>query len=145
MKMIYGGTPVNSMKIKHYEMDTNDCTMEASDLQAGVTGVSKGRKITGTGKCFEFASYGSIYTNVPRSIPTDINIIEVASLNYPVQLSIALNNMNGIDFSTSQNIGSVVVDGQSYSLTAIVSDNKMTISCEKTIKLEIFYGRDNYA
>lgn len=145
MKMMYGGVPIKTVKIKHFEMDTNDCTMEPSDLQAGITGVSKGRKIVGTGKAFEFARYGSVYTNVTTAIPTDINIIEVASLDYPVQLSIALNKMFNVDFSIPQHIGNVVIDGQSYPLTITASNNTMTISCDKTIKLQIFYGRDNYA
>ena len=77
MKMIYGGVPVNSMKLKHYEISTNDCDMVASDLQAGKTAVAKGRKITGTGKSFEFACYGQLDTNAKRYVPANINVVEI--------------------------------------------------------------------
>lgn len=81
--MIYGGVPVNSMKISYYEMDTNDCDMIASDLQAGKTAVARGQKITGTGKSFEFATYGYITTNIPTPIPTNINVIHLGCMEYP--------------------------------------------------------------
>lgn len=144
MKMFYGGVPVNSMKVKHYEVSTNDATLKPSDMQAGVTAYAKGQKVTGTGKSFEFANYGAVYTNVPLVVPTVINIVEISSLNYPVQLSIALSNMKNVDFSSIQTIGSIVIDGTAYPITVVVSNGKMTISCEKTLKLEIFYGKDNY-
>lgn len=144
MKMFYGNVPVDSMKIKHYEISTNDCTAIPSDLQSGVTCVSKGKKITGTGKSFEFANYGELFTNVSTIIPNMINIIEIASLDYPLQISIALIDMQDIDFSVSQTLGNIIIDEISYPINAIVSDNKMTISCDKTIKLQVFFGRDNY-
>lgn len=144
MKMMYNKTPVKTMKVKHYELSTNDATLVASDLQAGVTAYAKGQKVTGTGKSFEFARYGQIYTNVSTLIPATINIIEIASLSYPVQLSVALNDMYTMDFSTLQTIGSIVIDGTTYPLSAVVLDGKLTIACDKTTKLQIFYGKDNY-
>lgn len=141
MKLMLGNTPVKKMMIHN---DTQDATMVASDLQAGVTCYAKGQKVTGTGKCFEFARYGSAFTNVATVIPHTINVITIGSLNYPVQLSASLKDMKNLDFSTSQSIGSVVVDGTSYPISVIVSNGKITISCDKTIKLEIFYGKDNY-
>ena len=141
MKMMYGGTPVKNVLL---HTDSDSATMVASDLQSGVTGFAKGQKITGTGKSFEFARYGSMFTNVQTVIPTNINIIEIASLNNPVQLYIELTDMKDLDFLTSQLIGNVVVDGVAYPITVIVSDNKIKLSCDKTIKLQVFYGRDNY-
>lgn len=144
MKLIYGGVPYNTTKVRHYSVDTNDATCEPSAVQAGLTYYANGKKEVGTGKSFEFANYGFIYTNVSFPVPSIINIVEIASLNYPVQLSVALSDMKNIDFSISQTIGSVVVDGQSYPITVVVSDGEITVSCDKTIKLQIFYGRDNY-
>ena len=85
MKMFYGNTPVKSLNIRHYEMNTNDCDMIASDLQAGKKAVATGQKITGTGKSFEFASYGGWMTNLPLAIPSMINAIQIGSNNYFVR------------------------------------------------------------
>ena len=144
MKMFYGNIPVNSMKIKHYEMNTNSATVQPSDLQTGVTCFGRGKKITGTGKSFEFAQYGYLETNLSRTIPNNINVIEIASLTYPIQLNIALSDMKGIDFTKSQTVANVTVDGVSYPISVQVSNNKLTVSCDKTIKLQVFYGKDNY-
>ena len=144
MKMIYGGTPVKSLKVKHYEMDTNDCTMLASDLQAGKTGVVKGRKITGTGKSFEFAYYGKTTTNMQEFIPTLINVVVITSTAYPIKSLIGFDKMIDLDFVTEQAIGVVIIDGIEYPITIKIEGNILTFNCEKTITLEFFYGRDNY-
>lgn len=144
MKMIYGNTPIKSLNIKHYEMNTNDCDMVASDLQAGKTGVAKGRKITGTGKCFEFANYGVSRTNVSEYIPTSINVVEITSLEYPIKSSIAFSNMINVDFTTEQPIGVVVVDEVEYPITVKAEGYFLTFGCEKTITLQSFYGKDRY-
>ena len=144
MKMIYNGTPMKSLNIKHYEMDTNSCDMVASDLQAGKTAVARGKKITGTGKSFEFAMYGEIETNSPVFSPVVINMIEIASLDYPIKASVALSNMKNLDFSIGQTIGCVVIDSIEYPITAKVDGALLTLSCEKTVALESFYGKDNY-
>lgn len=144
MKMIYNGTPIKSLNIKHYEMDTNSCDMIASDLQAGKTAVARGKKITGTGKSFEFASYATTALNYPIPIPTNINVIELASTTYPVTMAMRLIEIKNVDFSTEKTIGSVMVDSVEYPISMVVSNNIMTISCDKNISLELFYGKDNY-
>lgn len=144
MKMFYGKTPIKSLNIKHYEMDTNSCDMIASDLQAGKTAVARGKKITGTGKSFEFAYYGAMETNLSRIVPCDINVIEIASSDYPIQLNIALSDMKNIDFSINQNVGSVIIDGVSYIITVQMNNGELVVSCDKTITLQLFYGKDNY-
>lgn len=144
MKMLLGNTPVNSLNIHHFEMNTNDCTMVASDLQAGVTAVARGQKITGTGKSFEFAYYGQIETNFPQYIPHNINIVEISSVNNPVQLTVALSQMKNIDFTIEQIIGTVIVNGTEYDISIQAVDNILTLSCEQNISLQIFYGKDNY-
>lgn len=144
MKMFYGSTPIKSMRTHIFDIDSSDATMIASDLQAGVTGYSKGKKITGTGKTFEFASYGRQKTNTMIPLPTNINIIEIACIDYPIQLSIALIDMKNIDFSTEQTIGSVIINGANYPITAKVEYNMLTIACSETVWLQVFYGKDNY-
>lgn len=144
MKMMYGNVPVKSLNIHHFEMDTNDCDMVASDLQAGKTAVARGQKITGTGKCFEFAMYGAMQTNFPTPIPTGINIIEISCLDHPVQLLLPLGEMKNTNFSTSQLIGKIIVDGNEYDITASAEYNLLTITCPQTVWLEVFYGKDNY-
>ena len=144
MKMFYGGAPVKSMKVKHYEMNTNDCSAIPSDLQAGVTCVSKGQKITGTGKSFEFAKYGTMYSNFPIPVDNVINIIEISSTVYPIVMNDTLFNINHLDFSVLQTIGAVIVDGVNYPLSAVVENNILTIVCDKSISLEVFCGKDNY-
>ena len=144
--MIYGGVPIKSLNVHHFEQNTNDATMVASDLQAGITCYARGQKVTGTGKSFEFACYGQIESNDEQIIPIDsINVIQISSLTYPVKLATALSNMKELDFSMGQVIGSVVVDSTDYPLTIIANNNTLVIECGQTIPLEVFYGKDNYA
>lgn len=144
MKLIYGGTPVNSMKIKHYEVSTSDATVQPSDVQAGVTYYARGVKGVGTGKAFEFAWYGAMETNIPNYAPALINIIEITSIDYPIRNLFALNNMKNIDFSIEQTIGVVTIDGAEYPITAKSDGVLLTLSCEKSITLQVFCGRDKY-
>ena len=144
MKMMYNGTQIKSLNVKHYELSSNDCDMIASDLQAGKTAVARGKKITGTGKSFEFATYGALETNSMDFVPTVINVIEITSVDYPVKSSIALYDMKNVDFTIEQNIGSVTVDGVEYPITVNINNSILTLNCEKTIMLQVFMGRDNY-
>lgn len=144
MKMMYNKTPVKSMKVKHYEVSTNDCSAIPSDLQTGVTCVSKGKKITGTGKSFEFAHYGTTRLNLPIPVPEAINVIEIASTEYPVRMLFGVNNIKNIDFSSESAVANVTIDGEEYIVSLTMNNNILTISCEKSISLEIFYGKDNY-
>lgn len=144
MKMYYGNTPVKKVNIKQFDVSTNDATVFPSDLQAGVTCYARGQKITGTGKCFEFATYGAMKTNAFIPVQSGINVIEVSCLNYPTQLILPLSEMKNIDFSTSQLLAKVIVDGDEYDITAKVEYGMLTISCSQTIWLQVFYGKDNY-
>lgn len=141
MKLMLGGTPVKKMMIHN---DTMDATMVASDLQAGVTAYANGQKVTGTGKSFEFASYGAMETNSIEFVPTLINTIEVASINYPIKSSIALYDVKNIDFTVEQNVGTVIINGINYPISVSINNNILTLKCEKTITLEVFLGKDNY-
>lgn len=144
MKMFYGNTPVKSLNINHFEMNTNDCTAIPSDLQAGITCVSKGKKITGTGKCFEFANYGAVFTNIPDFVPTPINVIEIASVEYPIKSLVAFSGMKNMDFSTEQVIGIATIDGVEYPITVKVDGVILTLKCDKEISLQVFVGKDRY-
>lgn len=149
MKMMYNGTPIKSLNVKHYEVSTNDCTMKASDLQAGVTGVARGKKIVGTGKAFSFAFYGDVSTNDPLILPSDLNVsdlnvIEIACGEYPIQHLIQLKNMKDIDFTTNQNVANIVADNNSYQIIVNVTDNVLNINCDKTTTLQVFCGKDEY-
>lgn len=141
MKLMLGGTPVKKMMIHN---DTMDATMVASDMQAGVTAYANGQKITGTGKSFSFAMYGSMFTNEPVIIPSTINIIEIASTSYPIQLKIELSKMKNVDFSTIQSAATVVVNGTQYDIAVNVVNGELNISCDQTIKIQVFYGKDEY-
>lgn len=145
MKLMYGNVPVKALNINYFEQDTNDCDMIASDLQAGKTAVARGQKIVGTGKSFEFASYGSFATNNLDYVPTNINVIHIFSLTSPFQLAISLNDMKHCDFSVPTEVGNIFVDGISYPIYVSVNDNLISITCEQTIELEVFYGKDNYS
>lgn len=144
MKMIYGGTPVKNLNIVKHDVSTNDATVMPSDLQAGVSCYARGQKIVGTGKSFEFATYGGFETNCPLIISNVINVVEIASTIYPVKTTISLSEMKNIDFSTPQVIGNIIVDNVEYPVTATIEDIFLTFYCDKTVTLEIFFGKDNY-
>jgi hypothetical protein len=144
MKMFLGNTPMKSLNIKHFEMDTNDCTMVSSDLQVGVTAVARGQKITGTGKAFSFAFYGDIPTNLPWFIPSDFNVIEIACTEYPIQHIIPFKDMKNTDFSTNQIVAKIIIDNNSYELIVSFADNMLNINCDQFITLQVFCGKDEY-
>ena len=144
MKLAYGSVPVKALNINYFEQDTNDCDMIASDLQAGKTAVARGQKITGTGKAFEFAVYGNWKTNLPAVVPATINVIQIGSLEYAVKTIVPVYESNYVDFTILQEIAEVTIDGRTYPVTASVQNGMLTIFCEQTIDIELFYGKDNY-
>lgn len=144
MKMMYGNVPIKSLNVKHYELDSNSCDMVASDLQAGKTAVAKGRKITGTGKSFEFAQYGNMRTNLPMYVPTTINAITISSLDYPVKTTMSFSDVRNVDFLTEQTIGQITIDGVDCPINIKVENSLLTIVCSNTIWLQVFFGKDNY-
>jgi hypothetical protein len=132
------------MNIHHFEMDTNDCDMIASDLQAGKTAVAKGRKIVGTGKCFKFALYGGWSTNLPDFIRDNINVIHLGCEQYPLRMTVLLQDMKTHDFSVAQKMAEVTVDSVVYPIVVSAQDGMLDIVCDKTIDIELFYGKDEY-
>lgn len=144
MKMIYGGVPYNTLKLKHFEVPTNDATCEPTAVQAGLTYYANGRKQVGTGKSFEFATYGTMPTNNIDYVPSDINTILISSTNAPIQLTVAIDDTNKIDFSNPTEIGKAFIDGVYYPIIVEINNHLLSLVCEKTIMLEIFYGKDNF-
>ena len=143
--MIYNGTPINSMKVKHYEMSTADATLKASDMQAGVTAYAKGKKVTGTGKCFSFAMYGNCASNISFPIPVSvINTINISSDNNNVKLAGKMFDFRNFDFTTSQTIATISVDGIDYDIRFKVENNFITISCDKNVTLQVMFGKDDH-
>ena len=73
-----------------------------------------------------------------------INVIEIASTTCPIRTSLVLSEMKNTDFSLPQIIGNAVVDGVEYPITTTISQGILTLSCEKSVTLQVFYGKDNY-
>jgi hypothetical protein len=144
MKLAYGSVPVKALNINYFEQDTNDCNMIASDLQAGKTAVARGRKIIGTGKAFNFAIYGSTPSNNIIPIPDTINTVVLTSVECPINMNYIIADMATLDFSTAQTVANVIVDGTTYPVTVQYANNILTISCDTTIYLEYFFGKDDY-
>lgn len=144
MKMMYNGTQIKSLNIKHYEIDSNFATVEPSDMQAGKTAVARGKKITGTGKSFEFASYGDSPSNLVLPLPNAINVIQISSIEYPIKQMIAFEPIRNTDFTTTQVIAEVEKDGVCYPINVQVNNNILTLTCELTFNVLLFYGKDNY-
>lgn len=143
--MIYGGVPVNSLKVRHYETSTNDATCEPSAVQAGLTYYANGKKEVGTGKSFEFAIYGGCSSNMIIPIPvTEINTIIISSASYAVQMTNIMQDLREIDFSTAKTVASVIIDNVSYPITFMVSNSTITLTCQQTVTLQVVFGKDRY-
>ena len=144
MKMIYGGVPVNSLKVRHYETSTYDATVSPLDVQVGLTYYANGRKEVGTGKSLEFASYGQFATNQSDFVPSNIKVIHISSTEVPIQLTTEILEMKNQDFANPFEIGMALVNNVKYPILVQDSDHIISITCEQTINLEVFFGKDNY-
>lgn len=144
MKLMLGNVPVKSLNINKFEMDTNDATITASDMQQGMTAYARGGKVVGTGKAFNFASYGKYETNSLVPVPNTINLIGISSLAYPIQTLISLNEMKETDFTSEKTVANVVISEKTYPIQVSVSDGQLKIACSQAISLQVFYGKDDH-
>lgn len=145
MKMIYNGTPIKSLNIKHFEMDTNSATVQPTDLQAGVTCYARGQKVTGTGKAFSFATYGSCPSNQVVPIPvSEINTVIIGADGYAVKMTNTTLELRELDFSTSQEVANVVIDGNDCPIYLQINNNILTITCSQNVILQVMFGKDDY-
>lgn len=141
MKLYLGNTAVKAL---YMHTDTDDADITAPDMQSGMTAYAKGVKLTGTGKCFRFATYGKMETNVATYVPNTINTIVVSSTVYPVKMNMEVTSMKDTNFSAAQKIGTVTVGGVEYAITAQVASNQLTLTCPQSISLQVFYGKDDH-
>lgn len=142
MKMYIGSTKVDRLKL---HTDSDDATLKASDLQAGITAYAKGQKVTGSGKSFEFAMYGSMSSNITLPILSDINTIEISSTEYPLQQVLRFGEIRNTDFAEAKLIANATVDGSVCPITIkIVPQSYITVACSKSFSIELFLGKDNY-
>ena len=145
MKMYYGNVPIKSLNSKSFETNTNDATVQASDMQAGLTGYARGQKITGTGKAFEFATYGKFNVNRAFPIPVaDINTIIVSSVDGAVKMTDEINNLRDFDFSTAQEIAKITLNSVEYPLTVQITSNGITFGCAQDTFIQAMIGKDNF-
>jgi hypothetical protein len=77
-------------------------------------------------------------------IPNTINVIEIASTIYPIKSAITLTAIKNLDFSVPQTIGYIVVEDVENPINVVVDNNMLTLSCNITATLQVFYGKDNY-
>lgn len=141
MKLYLGNTAVKALYI---HTDTDDANITAPDMQSGMTAYAKGVKLTGTGKCFRFATYGKTETNVATYVPNTINTVIISSTEYPIKMNMAVTDMKDANFSAAQKVGTVIVGGAEYAITAQVANDNLTLSCPQTISLQVFYGKDDH-
>lgn len=145
MKMMYNGTQIKSLNIKHYEISTNDATLKESDMQAGVTAYARGKKITGTGKAFSFALYGGFSSNVTIPIPVEsINTVSISCTTYPVRMITPIEDLRFDDFSTAKTVAMMTADNIDYPIAISVLNNMITITCDKSTTLQVVFGKDEY-
>lgn len=58
--LVYGDKRIKAIGVTNgIGLDTSDADITPADMQNGKIGYANGEKVIGTGKCFEFASYGA--------------------------------------------------------------------------------------
>lgn len=142
MQLRLGDTKVKALMIHN---DTSDATLKASDMQAGVTGYANGQKITGTGKAFVFALYGSASSDAMIPLPVEtINTILLGCANNPIKMVDTVVAMRDYDFSSDKQVATVNVGGTDYPITLRITGGIATFGCSQKVTLQILIGKDEY-
>lgn len=145
MKLCIGSTPVNSLHIRKLDIDTNDADIVPSDMNAGSTAYARGQKITGTGKCFSFATYGTCSSNGSIPIPvTSINTVVLCSNLYFVKMSTTMLNFKEYDFSVDNEIATITVNGTNYPISMKIDNGNLVLTCSENVSIEAFFGKDDH-
>lgn len=139
------------------EPNSYQTTITPADMQMGMTAVSKGKVITGTGKAFEFASYGSRVISpiidkngierqgTPFDYDSTTNVIFVAPTmdgnvilqdQYLVNLSENTETIIASDNTTGGDLR-VYYDGERLIIYLTQPTDELTI-------LRFFIGKDNH-
>lgn len=154
---------VNNKHIKHVsvltEPNSYQTDIQPEDMQSGKTAVSKGKIITGTGRAFEFAKYGSEFVypipgengearmGVLIPEPSKSNIIFVSSMSggdIIAQDAYVIDLSNGVPVKIGNN--HTAKDGL-VGVYVIYSDGFLCIytddSTDSNTAFNYFEGKDN--
>ena len=146
---------VNNKHIKQVSVLTEPNSYQTDikpvDMQSGKTAVSKGKIVTGTGRCFESAGYGESYVEYDgsafvisiftRSCPNVIFIVPTMEGDVVVQ------HTHTIDLKNNDSVELGVDNSSSEKVYATYSNNLLTIHIQSMLDsdtcLKYFYGKDN--
>lgn len=155
MSYIVGGVKAKKVGVL-LEPSTYDADITPENMQHGMTAYARGEKVVGTGKCFEFAGYGS----------GKIQLLQDGDGNNKYGLSIISKGKPNLIFLSSTGTGDIilqtnhivdlagdtpVVIGTNYSasgkVTATHKNGRLIIYLENTesqsTRLRYFFGKDN--
>lgn len=120
---------VNGVEVKQIgvltEPNSYQTTITPADIQMGMTAISKGKVITGTGKVFEFASYGSRVIDVI----VDNNGVERYGTTFNH------NNTINVIFVAPSPVGDIFI--QDEYIVSISKGDDVIIAYDQTIECEL--------
>lgn len=142
MKMYLGDVPVKAL---YMHTDTDDANLVPSDMHSGKTAYVKGRKITGTGRAFAYAMYGSCSSNASMPIPvSSLNAIGISCASYAVKMTDGIIDLGKNNYTTARAVANVTIDGTNYPITVKIASGTLTIACSKTVTLQVLFGKDDH-
>ena len=142
MKMYLGDVPVKAL---YTHTDTDEGNITAPDMQSGMIAFAKGVKLTGTGKAFAFAVYGSCSSNASMPITvSSLNTIGISCASYAVKMTDGIIDLGKNNYTTARTVANVTIDGTNYPITVKIASNTLTIACSKTVTLQVLFGKDDH-